>query len=113
MQEDIIVPVTVTITVFACLFGIAFLYFTTRHKERILLIQQGADPAIFKKVNNPLSILKWGMLFIGVGIGTILGYCFANIIEPETSYVSMILLCGGISLVLFFIIQMKMRKNNV
>jgi len=113
MEEDIIVPVTVTITVFACLFGIAFLYFTTRHKERVLLIQQGADASIFKKDSNPLSILKWGMLLIGVGIGTILGYCFANIIEPETSYVSMILLFGGISLVLFFIIQMKMRKNKV
>ncbi len=113
MEEDIIVPVTVTITVFACLFGIAFLYFTTRHKERVMLIQQGADPAIFKKINNPLSILKWGMLFIGVGIGVILGDCFRNILISQTSYVSMILLCGGISLVLFFIIQMKMRKNNV
>ena len=41
--------VAVLIIIFGTIFGIAFLYFSTRNKERLALIEKGADASIFVK----------------------------------------------------------------
>ena len=45
MDEEILIP----ITMFAAIFGIVYLYFSTRNKERLALIEKGADASIFVK----------------------------------------------------------------
>ena len=40
MAEDIIVP----IAIFGTIFGILYVFFTTRNKERLALIEKGMDP---------------------------------------------------------------------
>lgn len=110
----------VFIALFAATFGIMYMYYTTRHKERLALIEKGADASLFNtgKVKTGTSFswskfsLKTGMLFVGIGLGVIAGaICesasvFAN---EETGYISMIFIFGGLSLVLFYILDRKLK----
>ncbi|MEJ2162095.1 MAG: hypothetical protein P8X60_01910 [Robiginitalea sp.] len=41
--------VIVVVLFWAVLFGIAYLYFSTRHKERLALIEKGVDASVFVK----------------------------------------------------------------
>jgi hypothetical protein len=107
------------IALFAAMFGIIYVYFTTRHKERLALIEKGADASLFNtgKEGTKSGIswgkftLKVGMLFMGVALGIIVGAILSNagVLYEGANYPSMILFFGGLSLVLFYIID---RKNK-
>ena len=43
-SELIIIPI-----IFGAIFGVFYLYFSTRNKERLALIEKGADASIFMK----------------------------------------------------------------
>ena len=107
------------IAFFATVFGIFYIHYTTRNKERMALIEKGADASLFNtgKEGQKSSFswnkftLKTGMLFMGVGIGIIVGAVLDSfrIMPSGPDYVSMIFLFGGLSLVLFYVFD---RKNN-
>ncbi len=107
------------IAFFATVFGIYYVSVSTRNKERMALIDKGADASLFntgKEGQNPLFnwnkvTLKFGMLFMGVGLGIIAGAILESmqVMEVGANYTSMIFLFGGFSLVLFYLID---RKNK-
>ena len=107
------------IAFFATVFGIVYLYYTTRHKERLALIEKGADASLFNtgKEGNKLTFawskftLKIGMFFMGIGACIIAGAILdsLDIMPNGPDYVSMIFLFGGLSLVLFYLFD---RKNK-
>lgn len=109
--------VIVFVALFAGAFGIFYLHFTTRNKERLALIEKGADASLFntgKEVqkssfNWSKLALKTGMFFMGIAIGLFLGATLSPFlsIPPEAVYFSMILFFGGLSLVLFYVIDRK------
>ncbi|MDP4282177.1 MAG: hypothetical protein Q8867_08525 [Bacteroidota bacterium] len=107
-MTDIIVPVSF----FAMVLGIV--YILVRKKERMALIARGANPSLFESKKNVPSSLKWGLLFVGIGIGILLGRLFATVtcMGEEASYFSMICLFGGLSLVTYYIIAARIEKNN-
>ena len=101
--------------IFGSIFAIAYLYFSTRNKERLALIEKGAEASIFvsgKKHTAPIwkvFILNIALLFMGIGIGTF----FASILDNYTTleegplYVGTIFLMAGIGLFVGF----HMTKN--
>jgi hypothetical protein len=104
------------IAFFATVFGIYYVSVTTRNKERMALIEKGADASLFNtgKEGQPLFnwnklTLKIGMLFMGVAAGIIAGSILDNmgVMEHGPDYVSMVFLFGGFSLVLFYLIDRK------
>jgi hypothetical protein len=107
----------VFIALFAAVFGVLYMYYTTRHKERLALIEKGADASLFNTgkegskalINWSKFTLKIGMLFMGIAIGIIAGATLSNlgILNEDATYSSMILLFGGLSLVLFYLIDRK------
>ena len=107
------------IALFAAIFGILYVYYTTRHKERIALIEKGADASLFntgKEISRTgihwgKLTLKIGMLFMGVALGIIVGAIMSNagVLSEDANYPAMIFFFGGLSLVLFYIID---RKNK-
>jgi hypothetical protein len=109
----------VFIALFAAVFGIMYLYYTTRHKERLALIEKGADASLFNtgKEGSRLNFswgkftLKIGMLFMGIALGIIIAAILAqsNVLDEDALYPSLIFFFGGLSLVLFYIID---RKNK-
>jgi hypothetical protein len=114
MLEDILVPIFAMLTTFGSAFGICYVYFSTRHKERMALIDHGADPSIFKTESNPMKVLKWGLFFAGIGCGLLAGNWFwaALHMEPAVAFISMIFAGGGLGLMIFYLIQYKMEKKK-
>jgi hypothetical protein len=108
------------IALFATVFGIMYVFYTTRNKERMALIEKGADASLFntgkgegrKLFNWSKFTLKVGMLFMGIAVGIIVGAILSNagILDEDAMYPAMIFFFGGLSLVLFYIIDRKSNK---
>ena len=111
MNEAIMIP----LIVFAFLFATIYIFLTIRNKERMALIEKGASAELFK--SKPMATqfltLKFGLFFIGVAIGVLLG----NILDIYTgladgaSYVSGIFLFGGLGLVAGYLFQAKKQDK--
>ena len=105
------------IAFFATVFGIYYVSVTTRNKERMALIDKGADASLFNTgKEGQKSLFNWnkltlkiGMLLMGVGIGIIAGAILESmqVMENGADYTSMVFLFGGLSLVLFYLIDSK------
>jgi hypothetical protein len=105
------------IAFFATVFGIMYVHYTTRNKERMALIDKGADASLFNTGKEGIRwsfswnrfTLKIGMLFIGVALGIIVGALMTNagMLDEEVNYTSMILLFGGLSLIAYYIFDRK------
>lgn len=114
--------VVIVLIIFGALFGVVYLFFSTRHKERLTLIEKGADASLFypakKKKTLPWVTLKFGMLFVGIAVGAAIGILITNSITDryfqleELFIFSMIFLFGGISLIWNFMIERKLRKKD-
>ena len=96
-------------------FASLYVHLTTRNRERLALIERGADPELFKQKEVPKSRFgnfKFGLFLIGIGIGIVAGYflCEAGMNE-SAAYFSMIFLFGGIGLVVSFLMQEKLEKK--
>lgn len=104
-SELIIVPI-----IFGAIFGVFYLYFSTRNKERLALIEKGADASIFVRGRTgtapiwKIFILNISLLLMGIGIGifiaSILHYNMnvdADVASPGT-----IFLMAGVGLFVGF-----------
>jgi F0F1-type ATP synthase membrane subunit c/vacuolar-type H+-ATPase subunit K len=107
------------IALFATVFGIMYMHYTTRNKERLSLIEKGADASLFNMGKEGKSMFNWGkftlkigMLLTGIGIGIIVGAILESAAvfpSEEAGYFSMILIFGGLALVLFYLIDRKSK----
>ena len=107
------------IAFFATVFGIYYVHITTRNKERMALIEKGADASLFNTgkegqksfFNWNKFTLKIGMFFMGIAMGIIVGavLSYAGVLNDDANYPAMIFFFGGLSLVLFYVID---RKNQ-
>ncbi len=113
--------VIIVLIIFGASFGVVYLFFSTRHKERLTLIEKGADASLFysakKKKTLPWVTLKFGMLFVGIAVGAAIGILITNSVSryfqsDELFLLSMIFLFGGISLIGDFMIERKLRKKD-
>ncbi|MBL0342543.1 MAG: hypothetical protein IPP71_17565 [Bacteroidetes bacterium] len=57
--------------------------------------------------------MKFGMLFIGVALGILMGNILAatTLLEEPVAYLSMIFLFGGLSLVTYYVFIEKKNQN--
>ena len=111
--------IIVFIALFATVFGIMYVHYTSRNKERMALIEKGADASLFNKGKEGMKInfswskftLKVGMLFMGVALGIIIAAIMSNagVLDEDANYPSMIFFFGGLSLVLYYIIDRKSK----
>jgi hypothetical protein len=109
MEPEILIP----LSFFALVFAI--IYILVRKKERLALIAKGADATLFESKMKTPSSLKWGLLFVGIGTGILLGKLFAayTCLGEEASFFSMICLCGGLSLMIYHFIEQNLEKKSV
>jgi hypothetical protein len=109
MGPEILVP----LAFFASIFGIVYVIIAARNKERIALIEKGADASIFKTGSTgKMDALKFGLLFIGISLGLLAGHLLERAVDqmvPPVAYFSMIFLFGGISLIVYYFIVKRMR----
>ena len=103
-SELIIVP-----TIFGIIFGIFYLHYSTRNKERLALIEKGADASIFnigKRAGSSwkVIVLNFAFLLMGVGLGTFLASIldtYSNL-DSEAVYPALIFFMAGVGLYVGF-----------
>ena len=102
--------------IFGSIFAVAYLYFSTRNKERLALIEKGADASIFVKGKREhtapvwkVLILNFALLSMGVGLGIFLATLldtYSNL-ESDGIYPAIIFFMAGVGLFIGF----NMTKN--
>lgn len=105
----------VVLIVFFSLTVIAGMIAFTRHRERMTMLEKGVSAEDIRALYshgafkiNPLSSLKWGIVFITVGIAILLGmWLTATFHMEEGVYPGLIALFGGVGLVIFYVIAQK------
>jgi len=113
-SEIIVLPV-----IFGTVFGIFYLYISARNRERLALIDKGADASIFyskKKHVTPVwkvIVLNLALLLAGIGIGIFIA-SFLNMnlgIDEDVAYPGTIFLLAGIGLFAGFFATKKLNKD--
>ena len=102
----------VSLAAFSTLFGIVYVIAITRYRERMTMLEKGVDPSLFaSKLNTKSNTLKYGMLCVGIALGILIGNILHknDILDKGTAYFAMTFLFGGLSLILNFIIDRKVR----
>src|SRR6056297_543652 len=102
----------VPVSFFALVYGIFHLFI--RRKERLALIEKGVTDSIFNKEADVSPSLKYGILFIGIAIGFLMGeILYLNTsINEGVAYLSMIFFFGGAGLIVYYLIARKhLRKE--
>ena len=106
------------IAFFATVFGIMYVFYTTRNKERLALIEKGADASLFASAKGDTRSFSWakftlkvGMLFMGIAVGILVGALLAQagVLNEGAMYPAMIFFFGGLSLVLFYVIDRRSK----
>jgi predicted outer membrane lipoprotein len=120
-MDPIFVGILVPLAFFGVVAAVLLKHFETRHKERMAMIDKGVNPADFKSATpfrlwqgNVLSNLKWGLLFVFVGIGLLVGLQLENYYRFDEGSVifGSILITGGLALIIFYLIAAKKLKEK-
>ena len=100
--EELAMIIVALVSFWGTMAGIAYLFFSTRNRERLALINKGADASIFSINPNKDTndALKLGLTAIGVGVGFFLAGVLAQsgIVPHKTAMISMPLVFGGLGL---------------
>lgn len=113
-SELIIVPI-----IFGATFGVFYLYFSTRNKERLALIEKGADASIFVKGKTHAApiwkvfILNLSLLLMGIGLGTFIASVLENYtsLDEDALYPAVIFFTAGVGLFVGFYLTKNLDKE--
>ncbi len=110
MGSEIFIP----LSFFAVVFGLFYLYISSRNRERLALIEKGADASIFARGEGrspiwKVIILNIALLLMGIGIGIFIATLIDHYssIDTDAIYPATIFLMAGAGLFVGF----KMTSN--
>lgn len=106
--------VLIPIVFFLALGSVAIIYLTTKHRERMMMIEKGMTSEDIKALTaremrrDPLTSLKWGILAMFVGMAILLGnYLHVQFHVDEGVMVGLVCLFAGLGLLIFYSIASK------
>jgi LPS O-antigen subunit length determinant protein (WzzB/FepE family) len=114
MGPEILIP----ISLFLAIFGVIYLFLSTRNKERLALIEKGADASIFMKGRlngipaGRIIILNLALLLIGIGVGVFIALLLSTYtsLHNDAIYPATIFTTAGIGLFIGFNMTGKLEK---
>jgi L-cystine uptake protein TcyP (sodium:dicarboxylate symporter family) len=112
-MEEIIIP----IVVFATIFGIFYLFITSRHRERMGLIDKGMDASMLyadkqsQGKNRRLILLNSAFILVGIGVGITFGILLHNATGEEAVYPASIFTMAGLGLLGGIFVGRKMKDD--
>ena len=108
--------ILVPLGLFAMIFGIVYLGVTSRNRERMALIERGADPTLFetRKKTSISGVMKLGLFLFGIGLGVVVAYLLntGGGMDAEAAYPAMIFIFGGLALITSYMWQRKQDKED-
>jgi len=104
-SELLIIPV-----LFGTVFGIAYIFISSRHKERMALIEKGTDASIFYAAKTsksrylPVIILNLAVLLASIGLAIFIGALLERNFDVDSSvaYPGTIFLISGLGMYIGF-----------
>lgn len=110
----------VPIAMFAMVFGIVYITVSSKHRQRMAMIEKGLDLESLKEREVPFRTLRNGLVLVGVGLGLFFGYLLdsrmpgygvnGDMGDTPLPYFMMVLLCAGIALIVHhFIVRRKQQ----
>jgi hypothetical protein len=114
MNEEILIP----ISLFLVIFGIVYLYLSTRNRERLALIEKGADASIFMGNNkgansfSKILLLNLSLLLMGIGFGVFVALLLSTYtsLDEGALYPATIFTTAGAALFVGFNMTKKLEK---
>ena len=105
--------------VFGVIFGIFYLFVSARNRERLALIEKGADASIFYGKDRRVTpmwkviIINLALLLMGIGVGIFIAAIlhFSMGVDPEVAYPGTIFLMAGIGLFSGFYLTKKLNED--
>lgn len=102
--------VAILAIIFGTIFGIFYLYLSTRNKERLSLIEKGADASIFGKGQQHTApiwkvlVLNLAFLLMGVGLGVFIASLLDSYssLDSDAVYPAVIFFMAGLGLYIGF-----------
>ena len=116
MAAAILIPISFFLVVFA----ISYLYFSTRNRQRMALIEKAADASIFVKGKRERTapfwkvfILNIALLLIGIGLAIFIASIMVHNmgVGEEVAYPGSIFLMAGAGLLAGFFLTKKWDKE--
>ncbi|MBE8724976.1 DUF6249 domain-containing protein [Flavobacterium hungaricum] len=106
MDEKILIP----ISFFLMIFGIVYLIYSTRNRERLALIEKGVDASIFMQGKGKgvpawkIFVVNLAFLLIGSGVGIFIALLITTYtsLNDGAVYPSIIFIMAGIGLLTGF-----------
>jgi hypothetical protein len=106
MNVEILIP----ISLFLMIFGIVYLIYSTRNRERLALIEKGVDASIFLEGKGKgvpawkIFVVNIAFLLIGSGVGIFLALLITTYtsLEDGAVYPSIIFIMAGVGLLTGF-----------
>ena len=113
-SEVIVVPI-----VFGLIFGIFYLFISARHKERLALIDKGADASIFYSQNKRATpmwkviVVNLALLLMGIGFGIFIAAILSQVLnmDEDVAYPGTIFLMAGVGLFTGFYLTKKLNED--
>lgn len=92
---------------FATAFGIVYIVFSTRHRERMNMIDKGMDPQLAKPVPDGRRAMRNGLFMVGIGLGLLTGWIIQHVIlgpdsENPLPFFIGVAVCGGAALMVYY-----------
>ncbi len=112
--------VLVVALIFGTIFGVFYLFYSTRNKERLALIEKGADASIFNQGSRSgiavwkVLVLNIALLLMAIGLGIFIASMFDSFlgVDEEVAYPGTIFLMAGLGLYVGFTLTKKLEKES-
>lgn len=111
-----LLPIIAVLSTFGSISFFVYMHYTSRHRERMAMIQQGKDPMQYKiklRKTESYRLLKVGILLASFGLGLVAGWALElGGMPSETAYFSMIFMFGGIGMIIYHLSQRKKLEEK-
>lgn len=115
------IPIIAIIFTFGIPGALIFWALYIKHKERTKLMDMGLTPQEArdyfreseKRPKNPLSSLKWGILFSMIGIGLFFGILLDEAGFKDELTGVMVLVFGGLGFIIYYFVANSKLKKEV
>lgn len=116
MGPEMLIP----ISLFLAIFGVIYLFLSTRNKERLALIEKGIDAGIFMKgrqnaiPTGRIIILNLALLLMGIGVGVFIALLLSTYssLNQDAIYPATIFTMAGIGLFVGFYMTKNLEKGQ-
>ncbi|MCG9972991.1 DUF6249 domain-containing protein [Christiangramia crocea] len=113
-SEVIIMPI-----IFGVIFGMYYLYISARNRERLALIEKGADASIFYSKRKHVTpvwkviVINLALLLVGIGVGIFIANLLSNNmgVDEDVAYPGTIFLLAGLGLFAGYFATRKLNED--